>query len=420
MIRPYEWYWETAAKYGRTFSARAMNGDLVITSDPALVQKFFAASEDEAGPFAVEAAGPVLGFHSVMLTGGEEHRRMRRLLMPAFSGEGMRSWGQRMRDITAEQSAAWPGRGAFPSHEAMLEISLQIIVELIFGARTPDEVKALSGRTEELMGLLKPVMLFSRAFQTSVFGMGPWARFVKARDGFRSMLLRQVAARREEGLADGTDMLALLMGARDEQGAPMSDEELVDQLVALLVAGHETTSIALSWALYWLHRHPETLARLRAELDACPDVATTDLSTLPWLGMVVKETLRLWPIVPDMLRTVRRDYALGEWKVPAGMCMAVSAAVTHYDPELYPEPESFRPERFETFHPRPWEYFPFGGGVRRCVGASFATFEMAQVLGTLIHRLDFELVEAGEVRPVRRNITMAPRGGVPVRCRPRA
>lgn len=415
MRRPHPWYREMESTWGKTFSLKAANGDVVVTGDPELVRQFFAASEEEAAPFALKAVVPALGERSVLTTTGDVHRRSRRLLMPAFSGDRMRSLGRRMRGITHEHATKWPQRGAFPVHEGMLDISLQIIVETIFGARTAAEVGRASVQTSKATEALHPLVLFSPLFQFGFLGLTPWDRFLKAREEFYGMLTEIIEERRAGERGD--DVLSTMLDARDEDGSSMDDSELLQQLLALLAAGHETTSIAMSWAIYWLHRTPDALARLREELDGAGDVLEEDLSKLPWLSAVIRETLRMWPIVPDVLRTLKTPYTLGEWQLPAGHGMAAASAMTHYDPTLYPEPDVFRPERFLDWQPRPWEWYPFGGGIRRCIGAPFATFEMAQVLGVLLATVDFSLVSEAEVLPVRRNVTLAPRGGVPVTCR---
>jgi cytochrome P450 len=413
MRDPYAWYERTSAEFGPTFSARALNGDLVITGDPVLVKDFFAATEDDVKQFGVDAAGPVLGERSVLLSHGDPHRRSRRLLMPAFSGERMRNYGERMRAIADELSDGWRDAGEFSVHEAMLDISLRIIVEVIFGAREDAQVARLVQLTTTVLEKIHPAMLFARKLQFGAFGLSPWDKFLRARAEYVEALQSLIDARRAED-SDGEDILSVLLRARDDEGHGMDDEDMIQQLVALLIAGHETTSIAMSWSVYWLCHTPAVDEQLANELSAHSEKGQ-DLSELHYLGLVTKETLRMWPIVPDVLRTLKRPFRLGSIELPAGMSMAASPAITHYDPELYPSPHEFRPERFETFQPRPWEYYPFGGGIRRCIGAPFATFEMAQVLGTVLRKYRFELADSSPVRPVRRNITLAPAGGVRAR-----
>ena len=419
MTKPYAFYREQTARYGVTFSARAMNGDLLITGDPELVKQIFALTEDDVKQFAVDVLAPMVGSGSVLLTHGEPHRRSRRLLMPPFHGERMRAYRERMRAIALEHCQRWPERGWFKLHDAMLQISLQIIVETIFGARDAEEVARYTARVEQVIALLHPAMLFSKVLQVRLAGLTPWDAFLRARDAVRTEL-KEVLKQRREASDFGTDILSMLLQARDEDGNPMDDDDLIDQLLTLLVAGHETTSIAMSWAVYWLAQSSEERSRVLAELDGAGDYATSDPSQLPVLDTVVRETLRLWPIVPDVLRTARRDLQIGEWTVPAGMSLAAIPAITHYLPEIYPEPDSFKPSRFDGFSPRSWEYYPFGGGIRRCIGAAFAQDEMAQVLAVVLRTVEFERDSNEPLPAVRRNVTMAPKGGVRVRCKLRA
>lgn len=409
-------------RWGPTFSLQSANGDVVVTGEPALVREIFAASEEQVRPFAMDAAVPVLGERSVLTTSGDVHRRSRRLLMPALAGDSMRALGPRMRAIAHAHCARWPQQGTFRAHDALLDISLQIIVETVLGAHAPDEIRETRHHTARVTEEMHPVLLFSPLFQFGLAGLSPWDRFRAARQRFEDNLASFIAARRtaEGGAApEHRDLLTTLLAVRDEDGTAMDDDELLQQLLALLVAGHETTAIAMAWALYWLHRTPDALARAREEVDAAGDVLAADLSALPWLTAVIRETLRLWPIVPDVLRSLKTPFSLGEWHLPAGHNMAAAAAMTHMDPDLYPDPDAFRPERFLDWQPRPWEWYPFGGGIRRCVGASFATFEMAQVLGVVLATCILEPTSDAEVLPVRRNITLGPRGGIPMRCRPR-
>lgn len=421
MRTPYDWYEETVARWGRTFLAKSLNGDLVITGEPDFVRRIFAATESQVKPFALEAMTPVIGEGSVLLQHGDPHRRSRSVLMPAFAGERMTSYSTRMRAIVREELASWVGPASVSVQATMFRISLRVIVETVFGARPGEEVERLMATTDRLVKAMHPGLLFSPKLQVSMLGLSPWDRFVRARRAFSDEVLGIVASRRA-GETAGDDILSVLLATRDEAGEALTDRELVDQLVTLLVAGHETTSIAMSWAVDWVLRTPGELDTLRASLDAVAAAGDEDVdwSASRELGWVIRETLRLWPIVPETMRTLKEPMQLGEWTIPAGHAVAASAAVVHMDPDLYPEPSVFRPSRWSTFQPRPWEYLPFGGGIRRCIGASFATHEMAQVLGEVFATMDLELLSSSPPRPERRSVTMAPSGGVPVRARYRA
>jgi cytochrome P450 len=194
----------------------------------------------------------------------------------------------------------------------------------------------------------------------------------------------------------------------------MTDDHVRDELVTLVFAGHETTALALSWAMYWLHRDPERMEKLRAELDGAAG-DPEKIATLPFLDAVCSETLRLHPIVPDPLRMCAKPFTLRGWEIPAGVGVAAISALAHIDPIVWPEPMKFRPERFLERSYKPWEYLPFGGGARRCIGAAFSVYEMKQVLAVALGENEFELCEERDVVPVRRSVTMGPSSGVRVK-----
>jgi cytochrome P450 len=260
-----------------------------------------------------------------------------------------------------------------------------------------------------------PAVLFSKHVRTPLFP--PWRRFVAARDDFYALARDALAARRA-GKASGDDILGMLIDARFDDGAAMSDEEIHAHLLTLLIAGHETTAIALAWGAYFLAREPEILAKLRVELRGVS--ATDAIARLPFLGAVCDETLRVRPVVPDVVRPVREATSIGEWKVPAGDAIIIALQAILSDPAVFPDPERFRPERFLERKFSPAEFPPFGGGHRRCLGATFAEMELRVVLATLAAGWDIELVDGDPEPSVRRNVTMAPGRGVRVRLRRRA
>ena len=224
------------------------------------------------------------------------------------------------------------------------------------------------------------------------------------------MVREEIAARRD---APGEDILSLMLAARYDDGEAMTDPQIRDELLTLLAAGHETTAIALAWAMYWLHRDPAALERLRAELATLGDEPDPEaIAQLPYLEAVCNETLRLYPIVPLAPRTLRQPMTLGEHEIPAGVNVGACTVLVHRHPALYPDPDSFRPERWLARKFAAWEFTPFGGGIRRCIGAAFAVYEMKQVLAAILPRHRLRLADDAAIGPARRNITLGPRGGV--------
>lgn len=408
---PYGMWTPLGARYGKTFRLRAWNGDIVCTADPAVLRDLFKATSDQVRPFAVDGLQPLIGPNSVLLLSGARHRAARRLLTPPFHGARMRAYTARMREVALRTSDRWGGE--IVALDEMLSISLEVIARAVFGVDDDGRVREIIDTVRDLVRDLRPELLFVPLLLKAPVGPGP--RFLRTKARFDAQLAAIVRERRAG--ARGDDVLSMLIDATHEDGTPATEDEIRDQLVTLLFAGHETTQIAMSWMLYHLAGHPDALARLEAEVDGW-DGADEGLDRLPYLDAVVHETLRLHAIVPDFVRTLSVDLQLGPYALPAGTNVAMIAAMLHADPELYPDPDAFRPERHleRTFKPN--ELIPFGGGVRRCIGAALATWEMKVVVATLLQRFRFE--RRSEESPVRRNATTGPAGGVRLAVTPRS
>lgn len=399
-------------RYGDSFLVRAVNGDVVCTADPAVVRDLFRATDDQVQAFRPDVLIPFLGPRSVFALSGEAHRRERKLLMPPFHGARMRAYGDRIQQATLETIAGWQPGEALRMSDAMLSISLQVIVEAVFGVGERHRVQRWLQVLRSALDSFSPLALFVPALQQP--WLPSWRRFVTARQQMDALLFDEIATRRRADRGD--DILSMLLEATYEDGSTMDDAAVRDELVTLLFAGHETTQISMAWALYLLHRDPALLGRLRDELDTL-DGTPAALADHQLLDAVVQETLRIDPIVPDVLRTLTVPMTLGDLQLPAGAHVAPLAIRIHHDPELYPDPGAFRPERFLERRYRPWEFLPFGGGTRRCVGAALATYEMKIVLGTLLREVILQ--PDGADRMVRRTVTLAPKHGVPMRFQQR-
>jgi len=394
------------ARYGATFLARAVNGDVVITGDPAVIRDLFRATDHQVEPFRPEVFAPLLGPNSLFALKGEAHVEERKLLMPPFHGQRMRAYGELIQQCTLAELEGWRPGDRVVMSDAMLTVSLQVIVQAVFGVQDAEGQARWEALLRETIDAFDPLALFVPQLQKAWFP--PYRRFAAARDALHAGLMDHI--RQARAAPRGDDILSLLLDATYSDGRPMSDEAMRDELISLLFAGHETTQISMAWALYRLHERPETLHRLREELDASGDAPAT-LAKLPYLSAVVDETLRIDPIVPDVIRTLTVPMQLGPHHLSAGTHVAPVAAMVHRDPTIYPDPERFEPQRFLDGRFRPWEFLPFGGGTRRCVGAALATYEMKIVLGTLLRRV--ELALDGDDHLVRRTVTLAPRRGVP-------
>jgi cytochrome P450 len=259
--------------------------------------------------------------------------------------------------------------------------------------------------------------MFSKAFQVRCFGFSWWDRFLRERARFDALIYEDIRERRAKGTR-GDDILSIFMDARYENGEQLDDNALRDELMTLLLAGHETTQIAISWVMSWLHRSDD--ARERLLTDGSLDMGEPDgWARSPWLGAVVNESLRLNPILPDVVRTLKVPFELSGVPIPAGYHVAVATSLLHTNPEVYDRPHEFVPQRFIDHTFRPHEYTPFGGGLRRCIAASLATYEIHIVVATWMREHRFALTrDAPEKEPVhRRNVTMAPTSGIPLTYR---
>lgn len=410
----YGWLARMHETYGDIYTARVINGTIVVVNSPAGAQAIFGADPDAFVPFASDTIKPLVGSNSVLFLTGARHRRERKLLMPPFHGERMRAYGEIIRDTAIAAAERWTPGQSMVFQDSSQAISLEVIIRAVFGIKDRAQVAEAHKKIIRFVDGLHPSLLFFPFLQRSFGGFGPWARFVKLKGEVTALLNAEVEARRRA--ADpGSDILTLMLAARHEDGSAMTNEELHDELLTLVFAGHETTGIALAWAIYWLLRNPESMQRLLADLDALgPNPAPEDLARLPYLDGVVHETLRLHPIVPDIPRQTTRPFDILGYRLPAGIGVAVATARLHANPEIYPEPDRFKPERFLERKFSPFEYTPFGGGARRCLGAAFATYEMKIVLGTLLSRYRLVLAEPTEVRPSRRNVVLGPATGVRV------
>lgn len=397
-------------RYGDQFAVPSLNGVVVLGCTPAHARQMFTADPDTFRTFATGTLGSVLGDGSVLVTWGGPHKKLRKLLQPPFHGARMRGFARTMQQVTREHVARLVPGQPVRMHDVTTGISLDVILRTVFGVdgAAMDEGRQL---LSTLLAMVSPLVLFSSQFQRDWFP--PWRRLQEARRRYDAMVQRLVEARRASG-EHGEDILGMLLDASWDDGEPLTVGEISDQLLTLLVAGHETTAISLAWAVHDLYQQPAALGRLRDELAPLGDDPEPEAVTRqPFLGAVCDESLRLRPIVTDVIRTLREPFDFGGYRLPAGIGVGVIIESIHSDPAIYPEPDAFRPERFLERRPGPFEFLPFGGGHRRCIGAAFSDQEARLVLGTLATRLDLEPLRRDE--RVRRNITMGPRYGVPAR-----
>ncbi len=403
------------ARHGDPFRARLPTGNVVITTSPEGAREVFTADPDTFEPLSHLLLEPVVGPSSMLLLAGERHKRERRLLMPPFHGERMRAYGVLMRECTLRQVEGRAPGSLLVAQQLTQAISLEIIIRAVFGVQEPQRVRLYQEVLVDYLASYTPPIALVRGLRRSFGGRGPWARFQANAARLDALLNEELALRRASG-EQRADILSLLLAARDEAGQPMTDSEVKDELRTMLSAGHETTATGMAWALYYLHSTPEALRRLEEELASLgPRPEPEALAHLPWLSAVCDEALRIHPVLHLVTRRLRKPFTLRGYELPVGMGLMVAIIRIHSDPALYPEPERFRPERFLERKFSPFEYLPFGGGARRCIGAAFALYEMKVVLGTLLGAHRFALTSEQPVGPKRRNVTMAPERDVELR-----
>lgn len=396
-------------RYGDLFTIRVPGiGTLVYLADPDDVKT--AARGDPTIFHAGEAAVPltqILGTRSLLRLDEDEHRRSRAMMLPAFHGDSVRRQVAEMVAITAEEVARWPVGEPFAVHPRMQRLTFEIILRTVIGVREESRLVALRAALPLMLETGSPLKLIPPPRVLLRFGL--WRRRAQHRAAALALLTDEITrCRADPRLAQRTDALAMLVRSVDGAGTPMADDELLDQLVTLLLAGHDTTATALSWTFERLVRHP-TLLRRTAEAAADGDDA--------WLNAVCKESLRVRPVIFEFGRTLTAPVQLGGYQIPAGVMLAPSINLVHHSSRHYPDPEEFRPQRFLDQRPDPALWLPFGGGVRRCLGATFAQVEMRTVLREVLRRVELSPTAAPD-EPVRpRLVIMAPRQGAMVTVR---
>jgi cytochrome P450 family 135 len=391
-------------RYGPVAKSRFPGlGLMVYVAEPELVKRIFTGDSSvfHAGEANATVLEPAVGTNSLLTLDDTPHMRHRKLLLPPFHGENVKRWEGTIREITERDIETWPVGVPFSLRSHTQRITLDVILRAVFGVRDDTRFKRAQVLVDRFARRAHPIVLY-RFARHDLGPWSPWTRFKHARAALDEFLYEEIAMRREESdVADRDDVLSLLLQATDEDGQLMTDRELRDELVTLIGAGHETTATALAWAFERLLRTPAALDRLERSL---PDGDE-------YLEAAIKETLRIRPVITDAARRLTRDIELAGYRVPAGAIVMPAIAALHFREDIYPEPEQFRPERFLEGAPESYAWIPFGGGVRRCIGASFAQFEMRVVIRAILERAELRAADGTPERPRVRNITSAPARG---------
>jgi cytochrome P450 family 110 len=420
ITRPVQYVEDFAKVYGDNFTLWG-SGDthLVYFSHPQALEEIFSA---DASHFETGRGNRTLKFllgdNSLILLDGDRHQRQRQLLTPPFHGERMRAYGQAIREITQQVSNEWKIGKAFNIRESMQEITLRTILRVVFGVDEGPVFQELRQLLTSLLDFMGSPFMSSAFFfsfmQKDLGAWSPWGRVVRLLAKIDQLIYALIQQRRAESGEHRQDILSLLISARYDDGQVMSDAELRDELMTMLVAGHETTASALTWAFYWLDRLPEVREKLVKELDTLGvNPEPSSIAKLPYLTAVCQETLRIYPIVLNgFFRIVKSPIEIMGYKLSQGTVVVPSIYLAHHRPAVYPQSKQFKPERFLERQFSPYEYLPFGGGNRRCIGLAFAQYEMKIALATILSQFQLSLVNNRPVHPVRRGLTLAAPGGM--------
>ena len=404
-VRRAQWYLsQCAARFGDTFTMRiAQEGTWVVLSNPEHIKQVFTGDPKvfHAGE-GNQVLLPVLGEHSLLLLDEAAHMEQRKLLLPSLHGKRMQRYGEMMSEIAAEEIQSWPSGEPYKVRPRMQAITLEIILRAVFGLQRGERLERLRVELRRLLDLLTRPHMFMFLIVLGPQGLSRFGPFQRLHKQVDELIYAEISERRRAAdLDQREDILSMLLEARHEADeSPMTDREIRDELLTLLVAGHETTATALAWAVERLSRHPDKLARLGEEVRA---------GETEYLEAVVNETLRLRPVISLVARRLTEPVEIGGWRLPAGVTVAPSIYLTHRRPDVYPNPEQFEPERFLENPPGTYTWIPFGGGVRRCIGGAFAQFEMQAVLAELVKRRELEPARSESERVFRRAITETPR-----------
>jgi unspecific monooxygenase len=406
-------------KYGDIFSMHLSGlGSYVIIGNPQAIQEIFNQDSKFDIGRGNELAKPLLGQNSLMLMDGDRHRRERKLLMPLFHGERLQTYAKQICLITNQITSQWQVGQPFIARSTMQKVSLEVILQIVFGLSAGERYQQLKRLLTPWLDMtdspLRSSMLFFQFLQKDWGTWTPWGQMKQRQVQIHRLLQAEIAEKSTKNDEKGTDVLSLMMVARDENGQPMSDAELTDELLTILVAGHETTATTLAWAFYQIYQHPDVLEKLQQELDSLGDnFHPMEIAQLPYLTAVSQETLRMYPGIPELFpRITKSSTKIAGYEFDAETTLMPSIYLVHYREDLYPNAEQFKPERFLRRQYSPSEYLPFGGGSRRCLGYALAQLEIKLVLATVLSKYQLALAEDKPVKLQRRGFTLAPAGGV--------
>lgn len=397
--RPLPFLESCAQRFGKRFTIKLGGGRrFVLTWDREDVKTIFTGPPSIFSGKGNESFKHFVGSHSLFVLDGSAHERHRRLVGPPFKGERMRAYGPLMTELTEKTIAKWPTGEPISLLEAMNEITLAVIFRAVFGVEDAARVAQMWKLVKGLTGTATAAVAFAPALQVDLGPLSPWGRFLATRKKLDAIVTEEIVRARSSAKGREDVLSQLVQGE-------LSDEEVRDELLTLLGAGHETTTAALAWAFRWILGTPAVRERAIAEARA---------GETKYLDAAIQESLRISPPIPIVPRRLGEPATLGGFELPAGVHVAPCAYLAQRDPDVFPDPARFDPERFLGKRPGPYEFFPFGGGTRICIGLPFAIFEMRQVLATVLARADLKLLGEASGRARRKAIILIPHDGTRV------
>jgi cytochrome P450 family 110 len=425
ILNPLEYLHEHDRECGDIFTVNlsgAFTG-VVLTSSPQAIQQILTNDTKQlsAPGSSNQTLKPFLGDRGVILLDGQEHRQRRQLLMPQFHGDKVRAYTDAIQEITREVMQEWQVGDTLNVREEMQKITLSVILQTVFGLSKGERYDRIRDKLSKMLSLIEsPInaaFLFLPWLQKDLGAWSPWGRFIRDRVELDSLIYAEISDRRQSAATERSDILSMLIGSQDADGNGMSDLELHDELMTLLFAGHETTATALAWAIYWINYVPEVKEKLLAEIATLGTEADVmAISKLPYLNAVCSETLRIYPVgILTFPRLVNESISIEGYELKAGQVVMGCIYLAHHREDLYPEAHLFKPERFLERQFSPYEYLPFGGGARRCIGVALAQLELKLVLVEILTSCQLTLTGKLPVIPARRGVTLGPKGGVTVR-----
>jgi cytochrome P450 len=405
---PYATFADSVKRYGDPFTLPLLGTKVVITGQSDLVRAMYALPPRQVGGLLGHLIGDVLGPGSVLVRHGDVHTEDRKLLMPVFHRDRVAAHASVIADVTRLEMARHSTGSRVTGYEVGRAVALGVILRAIFGVEDERRLDRFHDAVLSFVEAGSPALIFLPALRRSFAGRGPWVQVQRRLAELDALFYEQIRLRRAGG--EGDDILGQLIEARYADGRALTDGELRDQLMSFVLAGHETMAVTFAWALHWVLSSAEVRERLEQELAGAGD----DVNDLPYLEMVCRETLRIYPIQPVVMRHLLEPTRFAGYDLPAGAFVGAAATLVHMDPERYPDPERFDPDRFADAARPLGDFFPFGGGARRCLGAAFAMQELKTVIAVLLREYRLELIDPATPKPARRSTVTGPRGDVPL------